>query len=133
MGHLEDLAEAECVDLLRSHRVGRLALTTPGGLRIYPVNYAVHGSSLVVRTLPYGEVAQHASDAAVAFSVDELDEDLRSGWTVLAVGTARRVEDPEAVATIRRKGDPGPWAEGQRTLYLSLAWDQLTGRRLHPD
>ena len=130
MGRLDDLTEAECVDLLRAHRVGRLALTTPGGLRIYPVNYAVHGESLVVRTLPYGEVAQHAADAAVAFSVDDLDEDLRTGWTVLAVGTARRVEDPDAVAAIRREGNPEPWASGQRDLYLSLAWDQLTGRRL---
>lgn len=133
MGHLEDLTEAECVDLLRAHRVGRLALTTPRGLRIYPVNYAVHGSSLVVRTLPYGEVAQHAADSAVAFSIDDLDEDLQSGWTVLAVGTARRVEDPDAVAAIRRESSPEPWATGQRDLYLALAWDQLTGRRLRPD
>ncbi len=133
MGHLEELAEVECLDLLRGHQVGRLALGTPGGLRIYPVNYAVGDGALIIRTLPYGEVAANAVDAQVAFSVDDLDEALRAGWTVLAVGTCRRVEDPSEVRALRGASDPEPWAAGQRSLYLKLAWEQLTGRRLHPD
>lgn len=133
MSHLEELSATECLDLVRGHRVGRLALTTPSGLRIYPVNYAVGEGRLVFRTLPYGEVAQHAVGASVAFSVDDLDEELSSGWTVLAVGTCRRVEDPDEVRAIRGGDDPEPWAPGQRTLYLSLTWDELTGRRVRPD
>ncbi len=132
-GHLEELGDAQCRDLLAQRRVGRVALTTPGGLRIYPVNYAISGDALVFRTLPYGELAEHAVDAPIAFSVDELDEELRSGWTVLAVGTCRRIEDPREVQELRGGDGPEPWAAGQRTLYLSLTWDELTGRRVHPD
>jgi hypothetical protein len=132
VGALEELSLDECRELLAGRRVGRLGLTTPAGLRIYPVNYALHGDDIVFRTLPYGEVANNAVDAQVAFSVDQLDEDMRSGWHVLAVGTCRRVEDPGEVRMIRDESDPQPWAEGQRILYFRLTWDDLTGRRVRP-
>jgi nitroimidazol reductase NimA-like FMN-containing flavoprotein (pyridoxamine 5'-phosphate oxidase superfamily) len=133
VGRLEELAQAECRELLGRRQVGRLAFGTAAGLRIYPVNYVVRDDSIVFRTLPYGELADHVVDAQVAFSVDELDDEMRSGWHVLAVGTCRRVEEPGEVRLIREESPPTPWAEGQRTLYFRLAWDELTGRRVHPD
>lgn len=133
MGSLEELTLDECRELLARRQVGRLALTTPGGLRIYPVNYALQDDDLVFRTLPYGEIANNAVDAQVAFSVDELDEDMAAGWHVLAVGTCRRVEDPGEVRVIKHDSDPEPWAPGHRTLYFRLPWDDLTGRRVHRD
>lgn len=132
MGTLEELTLDECRELLATRQVGRLALTTPAGLRIYPVNYALQGDDIVFRTLPYGEVANNAVDAQVAFSVDRLDDDLRTGWHVLAVGTCRRVETPGEVHAIRDEADPEPWAAGLRTLYFRIAWDDLTGRRINP-
>ena len=132
MGTLEELTVDECRELLDTQQVGRLALNTPAGLRIYPVNYSMQGDDIVFRTVPYGEVANNAADSQVAFSVDDLDVDMRSGWHVLAVGTCRRVEDPGEVRMIRDESDPQPWAAGQRNLYFRLAWDDLTGRRVHP-
>ena len=41
-----------------------------------------------------------------------------------------RVEDSEELALIQRTWNPRPWAGGSRPLYLRLAWDELTGRRL---
>jgi uncharacterized protein len=133
VGALEELTLDECRELLARRQVGRLALTTPAGLRIYPVNYTLQDDDIVFRTLPYGEVANNAVDAQVAFSVDDLDDRAHSGWHILAVGTCRRVENPGEVRMIRDEADPTPWATGQRSLYFRIPWDDLTGRRVHPD
>jgi uncharacterized protein len=130
VGLLEELKVDECRDLLAGKRVGKLALATEAGLRIYPVNYTLVGDDIVFRTLPYGQIANHAVDAEVAFSVDDLDDDLRSGWHVLAVGTCRRVESAGEVKAIRAEADPEPWAVGQRILYFRIEWRDLTGRRI---
>ena len=47
-----------------------------------------------------------------------------------ATGRGRRIEDAEEIALVRRTWDPRPWAGGSRPLYVRLAWDELTGRRL---
>ena len=85
----------ECLTLLQRKQVGRIAMTTPAGLRILPVNYSVVEEQVVFRTLPYGEIANNVVDAEVAFEVDELDESMRSGWSVMAAGPCRRIEDPD--------------------------------------
>ena len=133
MGRLHELEPAECRELLGGRQVGRLAFSTPAGPRVYPVNYVLRDDDLVFRTLPYGEVAGNVVDAQVAFSVDDLDDGMRTGWHVLAVGTCRRVDDPAEVRVIREESPPAPWVDGQRTLYFRLAWDELTGRRVQPD
>ena len=133
VGTLEELTPQACHDLVARHQVGRLALATPDGLRIYPVSYVLRDDAVVFRTTPYGEIAHHAPDAQVAFSVDDLDVDLRSGWHVLLVGTCRRIEDPEEVRAIREVSDPEPWAQAQRTMYFRLTYDEATGRRVVPD
>lgn len=130
MNAMTELTLDDCLELLRTHEAGRIALTTPAGLRIFPVNYALHGDAVVFRTLPYGEIANNAQDAEVAFQIDHLDPVTRHGWSVLAVGKAHRVTDPDEVRAIREGGDPTPWADGQRILYFRLDWTTLTGRQL---
>lgn len=130
MNPLIELTTEECLSLLSTRSAGRIALQTPAGLRIYPVNYALFGDAVVFRTLPYGEIANNAHDADIAFQVDELDHDHRRGWSVLATGKALRVEDPGEVQLIREEWDPEPWADGQRNLYLKLEWADLTGRQV---
>ena len=130
MDNLVELTVEECLTLLRRKDVGRIAMTTPAGLRILPVNYSVHEEQVVFRTLPYGEIANNVVDAEVAFEVDELDESLRNGWSVMAAGPCRRIEDPAQVQLVRATDDPEPWAEGQRNLYFRIDWTTLTGRQL---
>lgn len=130
MSQLQDLTVDECLSLLRQRVAGRIALQTPGGLRILPVNYALFGDAIVFRTLPYGEIANNAHEAEVAFQIDLLDDEHERGWSVLAVGTCHRVDDPGEVSQIRAEWDPLPWADGQRNLYFRIDWTQLTGRQL---
>jgi uncharacterized protein len=125
-----ELTVQECLELLETTTVGRVGLMTEAGIRIFPVNYTVFGDAIVFRTLPYGAIANSAHGADVAFEVDDLDAELHSGWSVLAVGRCERVEDPATVRLIRSEHDVEPWAAGQRNLYLQVSWTDLTGRRV---
>jgi hypothetical protein len=128
-----ELSQKECLELLRSGVVGRVAVVTPNGPRIQPVNYAVHGESVVFRTAAYSELGRYGRDAELAFEIDQLDYETHLGWSVVAVGTARVVDDEDELAEIRESWDPRPWASGTRNLYLRITWRTLTGRRLGSD
>lgn len=131
MTGVDELTVEECLRLLETKRIGRIGLTTDVGPQIFPVNYVLsEDQRIVFRTLPYGVIANHAHEAAVAFEVDDLDEDTETGWSVLAVGRCSRIEDPTDVHLIREREDPTPWAEGQRILYFSIDWSDLTGRQI---
>lgn len=125
-----ELTIEECLDHLCASEVGRLAFTTPGGVRIVPVNYSVFGGAIVVRTSSYSELGTYAADSKVAFEVDHLDGEERIGWSVVAFGRLERMSDPDEIQRVRLAWDPDPWAEGARNLYLRLTWRELTGRRL---
>jgi nitroimidazol reductase NimA-like FMN-containing flavoprotein (pyridoxamine 5'-phosphate oxidase superfamily) len=125
-----ELTQDECRELLGAGQVGRVAVATPNGPRIVPVNYAVDGDALVFRTAPYSELGTYGLNADIAFEVDQLDYEEHQGWSVVAVGRATPVDDPADVAEIRSSWDPNPWVGGRRNLYLRLVWRDLTGRRI---
>src|SRR5687768_10877181 len=124
-----ELPPQECLRLLKEKVVGRIAFNTANGLRILPVNYVVHDDRIVFRTVPYGVLARSRA-ADVAFEVDELDDQLRAGWSVLAVGPCERIEDAADLAAIRESEPPTPWVSGSRDLYFGIRWKGLSGRRL---
>ena len=125
-----ELTEQECRDLLSRHVVGRVALSTPGGPRIVPVNYALHDDSIVFRTAPYSELGTYGWDAELAFEIDHIDEEKHSGWSVVALGRGSLIEDSDELGKIRGRMDPHPWAGGSRQLYMRLTWRTLTGLRI---
>jgi len=125
-----ELTAVECRDLLQTREVGRVAVCTPRGPMILPVNYVLDGQAVVFRTAPYGVLGRHAWNGRVAFEVDHIDTATRSGWSVLATGTGGLVEDAEQLALIRAFHNPQPWAPGSRLLYVRVPWDELTGRRV---
>jgi nitroimidazol reductase NimA-like FMN-containing flavoprotein (pyridoxamine 5'-phosphate oxidase superfamily) len=127
---VDELTVVECRDLLATREVGRVAVCTPKGPQIMPVNYSVDGASVVFRTAPYGVLGRHAWNGRIAFQVDHVDSDTRSGWSVLATGPGELVEDAEELALVRAFRNPQPWAPGSRLLYVRLVWDELTGRRV---
>ena len=125
-----ELSYGKCRELLAAGVFGRVGVCTPQKPVILPVNYSVVGEAIIFRTSPYGVVANHDWDAQIAFEVDYVDYSDHKGWSVLATGRGERVEDPEELARIKRTWDPRPWAGGARPLYVKLAWEELSGRRL---
>lgn len=130
-GRLEDLEYAECRRLLVATTVGRLAYTTDDEPRIVPMNYVLFDEHLVFRTSPDNEVAGSAVGQPVAFEVDEVDEFLQGGWSVVVSGIAEQL--PSSSLRAMDVGEtPEPWASGVRSLYLRIPLTHLTGRRVHP-
>ncbi|MER6984898.1 DUF1918 domain-containing protein, partial [Streptomyces carpinensis] len=96
---MTDLSQEECRSLMSTHGVGRIALITPEGPAAFPVNYDVMDEAVFFRTAP-GSAPAGAVGSDVAFEVDHLDEAMSRGWSVLAVGRAEAVDDPEAVGRL---------------------------------
>ena len=53
MNHPMELSAQESLDRLSGQAFGRLAIVTPQGPRIVPLNYAVHSDAILFRTAPY--------------------------------------------------------------------------------
>jgi nitroimidazol reductase NimA-like FMN-containing flavoprotein (pyridoxamine 5'-phosphate oxidase superfamily) len=124
-----DLPYLRCRELLQQATVGRVAICTPTGPRIVPINYRVDGESLILRTAPYSTLGTHGRNTRLAFEVDSVDHEQQTAWSVVALGRAEMIEDLDELAALRPAG-PVPWAGGERRLYLRLRWDELTGRRI---
>jgi nitroimidazol reductase NimA-like FMN-containing flavoprotein (pyridoxamine 5'-phosphate oxidase superfamily) len=125
-----DLSTTECEHLLRAGVVGRIALSTPTGPQIVPINYSVVDDAIIVRTAPYSLLGTHGRDTTLAFEIDGFDHPHHRGWSVIARGRAETVDDAAELERIRRAWPPRPWAAGPRPLFLRLRWTELTGRRL---
>jgi uncharacterized protein len=131
---LEELAEEECLELLRSKSVGRIAFIVDGFPFVVPVNYRfveAHGTTpgawIALRTRP-GNVIDQASDD-VAFEIDNVDVFREGGWSVLVRGTLHEI-DADA-AGIRERFDSQPWINAERDAWLLIEPFAITGRRLH--
>jgi nitroimidazol reductase NimA-like FMN-containing flavoprotein (pyridoxamine 5'-phosphate oxidase superfamily) len=125
-----ELSSDECRELLSAGFVGRVAMSTPLGPHIVPVNYAVVDDAVVLRTSPYSVLGSHARGSILALEVDDFDYERQRGWSVVARGRAEAVTSAEDLNHIRSVWDPNAWASGQRNLYLRIRWSELTGRRL---
>jgi nitroimidazol reductase NimA-like FMN-containing flavoprotein (pyridoxamine 5'-phosphate oxidase superfamily) len=125
-----DLSQAECKTLLRSGVVGRIALSTPGGPHVIPINYSVVDDTIIVRTSPYSLLGTYGRDSTLAFEIDQFDHEYHRGWSVVARGRAEFVTDAAELHRIRAICQPHPWAAGARAMYLRLSWAELSGRRL---
>lgn len=125
-----ELSQEECLSRLRADAIGRVAMATPLGPRIVPVNYVVQDTSIVLRTSPDSELATYGPDQPLALEIDRFDKEGQLGWSVVAHGRAARILDPNEIGKIERSFELASWAEGTRTTYLRLVWSRLTGRRL---
>lgn len=125
-----ELSRDECVRLLAAGVAGRIAVVAPDGPHIVPVNYSVVDGDVIVRTTPYSMLGTHGRDAVLAFEVDQFDHEYHRGWSVQVRGRAEVVDDPDEREHVQAVWPPHPWASGARTLFVRLACDDLTGRRL---
>ncbi|CAL9344628.1 MULTISPECIES: pyridoxamine 5'-phosphate oxidase family protein [unclassified Streptomyces] len=126
---LVELGPEECRQLLGTHGVGRVAVTTHDGPAILPVNYVVAEGDVAFRTSP-DALPGKAAGGEVAFEVDHIDEAFSQGWSVLLVGPARAVTEPDAVRALRERAFTTPWAGGERDLWVALTPSRVTGRRI---
>lgn len=125
-----ELSAEQCDRLLRGNVVGRVAVATPTGPHIVPVNYAVVDDAVVLRTTPYSVLGTYGRDAVLAFEVDHADHAEQHGWSVVVRGRAEAVTAAEDLERVRSAWSPRPWASGARTLVLRVPRTEVSGRRL---
>ena len=106
------LSHEECLRLLGGGVSGRIALSSPNGPHIIPVNYAVIDDAVIVRTSPYSVLGTYGRDTMLAFEVDWFDHDpaarLERGRTRPRRGRDRRRRRSSTSAT------PGSHVRGHR-------------------
>lgn len=129
---LAALTDDECWGLLAAHEptLGRIAFDDPDGRPVvYPMNYALAGRTVYVRTDPDSGLAEAVGGRTVAFEVDDVDADWERGWSVLMQGTLHEVSDPDELER-HRELRLRTWAPGSRLHLLRLDVEQLSGRRI---
>lgn len=126
---LERLAKVECLELLRSQQVGRLAVVSHARPLIFPVNYAMDGEAIVFRTAEGTKFDAAVREMAVAFEIDELDVAAQEGWSVLVSGRADEVVDKSQRERLRAL-PLRPWAEGAKDHWLVVHSTSISGRRV---
>ena len=126
---LELLDEDQCLSLLASGTVGRVGVTVGALPAIFPVNFALSDGAVVFRTGSGTKLAAATDQAVVAFEVDDWQPLEHAGWSVLAVGRASVVEDPEEIAVLRHL-PLAPWAPGLREHFVKMPIEFVSGRRI---
>jgi len=130
VNRLSELGYRECQTLLGLSVIGRVAVATPNGPHIVPVNYWIVDDDVVMRTTPYSVLGRYGHDAILAFEVDGFDTATASGWSVVARGRAAVVTEADELSELRRRITAEPWAPGPRSMYLRMECAELSGRSL---
>lgn len=129
-GSITELSEEECLALLETTTVGRIAFVDDQGQQLVPVNFALMDGAVYFRTLPDGFLAQLArGHDDVAFGVDHQDV-FRDGWNVTVRGSAREVEDRATINQVLGNHKLKPWAGGVRPLVIKISPTSIAGRKV---
>ena len=120
----EELTRDECIELLGTQTVGRVAVVVDDGSPlVVPGNYAVDGDVAVFRTGPGSKLAGLRTQP-VSFEVDDFDGYRRTGWSVLVRGVCYEVNERDAGTS------PDSWAPGEKSHWVRVAPMEITGRRI---
>ncbi|GAA4677871.1 pyridoxamine 5'-phosphate oxidase family protein [Pseudonocardia yuanmonensis] len=130
---LQVLDPDECYRLLAEEEIGRLGVNAEHYPLIFPVNYALDGETIVIRT-DVGTKLGAADHANVTFEVDRIDRRTRSGWSVLVRGLAEAVTTEHRAELVERTRASGvePWAPGEHGHWMRLIPQGISGRRIVP-
>src|SRR5829696_8443623 len=95
--HFEPIGRQQCLDLIESHHLGRIAWQAADLPQILPISYAMLQGSIYFRTLPDGILA-------------ELAQPTRTGWSIVLHGHSSAVREPDELADLWASDSLVPWA-----------------------
>jgi nitroimidazol reductase NimA-like FMN-containing flavoprotein (pyridoxamine 5'-phosphate oxidase superfamily) len=127
-----ELSRDECLRLLASHRFGRLAVAgATDAPVIRPVNYVFDDASqaVVFRTAHGSKFSALLRAAKAAFEIDGIDEETRTGWSVIITGVAEEVTRPSEVQRLLSLGLE-PWVSGPHPHWMHVRAWTVAGRRI---
>ncbi len=120
-----ELTGPECWEALRGEELGRLAYRLGDEMDIAPVNYAVDGQTLLVKTAEGSKLLGVVMNPEVVFEIDRYDD--RAALSVVVRGRARLLEEDEA----HRADDVPlrPWIDTAKYNVIEIVPTRVTGRR----
>jgi nitroimidazol reductase NimA-like FMN-containing flavoprotein (pyridoxamine 5'-phosphate oxidase superfamily) len=135
---METLTETECLRLVSTQVIGRLAFVGSFDLTVLPVNYRLADGAVLLRTEQDSLIGadlrtgiEHA-EYQVAFEVDSFDEQALEGWSVLIQGPAHHLDSAAEQEQARMAGVES-WPGGEKDHFIQITPVRVTGRRLrHP-
>lgn len=125
---LEVLAAEQCLELLDTARLGRIAVTIGAVPAIFPVHYRLLDGQIVFRTRKGTNLQTGSANTVVAFEVDSVDSTWEQGWSVLVVGVAREMTDGVALPAALGRA-PDLWDAGLDAHCISILPGFVSGRR----
>lgn len=133
-GQIEVMSDGECVKLLRSHDLGRIAVADREVRPlIFPINYFFDEGIVVFRTAP-GTKLDFAPGAYVSFEIDGWDPNAGVGWSVLVKGIAHDITQARRAPMGRMRYWPvHPVAPGSREHLVGIWANEITGRKFRSD
>jgi uncharacterized protein len=124
---LELLREEECLSLLSEARIGRVGVSVHALPAVFPVNFVLHAGAIYFLTAEGTKLWAARTGTVLAFEVDDFDPQGEVGWSVLVVGRASEVTDPDERADVLAAGLQ-PAAPGDRHHLVRLAIELVSGR-----
>src|SRR5262249_17793270 len=107
---IEVLDHDQCLSLLSTEDVGRLAVISAGVPIILPINYVLDGDTIVFRTAA-GTKFEEGQRHRVSFEVDRFDRDEHSGWSIVVTGRVEEVTDRSRDFGRLQQLDLDPWSD----------------------
>jgi len=119
------LSMRETIELLERQSVGRLAYVARQDVPdVVPVNYAWEDGAVLIRSGPGPKLQAAQRKDTVAFEVDEIDAEARTGCSAVVVGKA------EVLDVGQPSSDVDVWAGGPHHHTIRIRPVRITGRRL---
>ena len=119
----------ECLRLLKSVPVGRVAFSRNAMPAMEPVRFAVDSGHIFIAVSLVSALCPVLQHCVVAFQADSLGDASQSGWTVTVVGHAGEVHDPALTARLRGMG-LSSWAATETDRFMHISPGIVTGQRL---
>ena len=118
----------DCLELLRSSEVGRLAISRTAHPDVFPVNYTVDGDAVVFRTAPGTKLETLTRNRDVTFEVDGYRPATGDAWSVIIKGRAERITAPYELFDAADL-PLFPWHAGPKPHFVRIVPVEMTGRR----
>jgi uncharacterized protein len=118
----------ECLNLLRSADVGRIAFVSDGRPDVLPVNFIVDHGNVIFRTGEGSKLAAATAGEPVAFEADGYDPDAGVAWSVVIKGHAEEVRRMYEVFDAAMLS-LFPWHADPKNHFVRIAPQEMSGRK----
>ena len=131
---LLELTREECLRLLASADLGRLAVNAPDWPPlIRPVNYFFDepSKSVVFRSARGSKFHALTHAQRAAFEIDGHEPAGQTGWSVIVVGAVEEITNPAEISRLERS-PLRSWVSGDAPHWMRIRATSVSGRRIGP-